>query len=43
MNSPDFQRVLKEVGARLVPEAPPIDSVTTPVSGGLPMTPPAAR
>ncbi|MBL8415062.1 MAG: hypothetical protein JNM42_11555 [Propionivibrio sp.] len=43
MNSPDFQRVLKEGGARLASEAPTIDSTTAPVSGGLPMTLPAAR
>jgi len=43
MKSPDFQRLLKEGGARLASEASPIDSATAPVSGGLPITVPAAR
>lgn len=43
MNSPDFQRVLKEGGSRLVPETPLRDSATAPVPGGLPVKAPSAR
>jgi NTE family protein len=43
LNSPDFQRLLQEGGSRIATEASPRESATAPVSGGLPVTAPAAR
>jgi hypothetical protein len=41
--SPEFQRLLNEVGATIVPEPSPAGSATSPVQRALPVAVPAAR
>ena len=43
MASPDFQRLLKEVGAKVVSEPSSMESVSSPAQFAVPMVAPAAR